>query len=217
MKNYIVYLFLGLFLFMTSSCSRGDKSQQALQKRTVVFVTIAPQKGIVESIGGKYVKVRVIVPEGKDPHDYKPAPIQVLALCFAKAYFEIGMPFEKVLLKNLKRLKLKTKFIDMAGNVKRHIAFIDGKKVIDPHLWLSPNNVRILAENALDELIELMPQHRNYFTDNYNQYIKKLEKITKRLKKDSSFILRLDILLQTLGSNRRRLRLKEKNRPPKNC
>ena len=41
----------------------------------------------------------------------------------------------------------------------------------DPHIWLSPANMKIMAKAVLDELIVLMPAHGPEFTINYERFI----------------------------------------------
>jgi zinc transport system substrate-binding protein len=60
-----------------------------------VFVSIPPQKYFVEKIGGAYVDTRIMVTPGQNPHNYEPKPSQMAAVAKAKAYFAIGVPFEK--------------------------------------------------------------------------------------------------------------------------
>ena len=119
---------------------------------------------------------------GKDPHDYQPTPKQMLALHNAKAYFEIGIPFEKTLIKKLKKMDGQINFIDMCNNTKQLIYHVNDKVVIDPHIWMSPVQLKVLCNNTLDALIKLMPQRAAYFKNNYDTYIKKLNKIKKELK-----------------------------------
>lgn len=41
----------------------------------------------------------------------------------------------------------------------------------DPHIWLSPANMKIMAKAVLDELIIMLPAHGPEFTANYEQFI----------------------------------------------
>jgi zinc transport system substrate-binding protein len=60
-----------------------------------VFVTIAPQKYIMQQIGKDLVDVQVMVHPGSDPHTYEPKPQQMVAISKAKLYFAVGIEFEK--------------------------------------------------------------------------------------------------------------------------
>ena len=48
--------------------------------KTVVAVTILPQAGFVEAIGGDKVEVVVMVPPGASPHTYEVTPDQMTRL-----------------------------------------------------------------------------------------------------------------------------------------
>ncbi|MCF3608051.1 zinc ABC transporter substrate-binding protein [Planktothrix agardhii 1033] len=64
-----------------------------------ITVSIMPQKYFVEKIGGKNVKVNVMIPPGVDLHNYEPKPQQLQSLNDAKAYITTGIAFETGLVK----------------------------------------------------------------------------------------------------------------------
>lgn len=74
----------------------------ALAKKTVVFVSILPQKYFVEQIAGDSVDVEVMVMPGASPATYEPRPRQMAMLAKADAYFAIGVPFERTWLPRIK-------------------------------------------------------------------------------------------------------------------
>ncbi len=47
----------------------------------------------------------------------------------------------------------------------------------DPHIWLSPANMRILAKNVLEQLIQISPTKAELFTTNYNKFIAGLDSL----------------------------------------
>ncbi len=186
--NKIFYtMFCVLLFFYITGCSDSSKpsvktKDNSLDKQITVFVTIPPQKSIVHAIAEKYVHIKIMVPPGREPHDYQPTPRQMLNLYKAKAYFEIGLPFEKTLVNKFKKMNIKTKFINMRKNTKALINYVHGKTTIDPHIWLSPIQLKILCQNTLIALIKLLPQHKNYFKHNSDVYIKKINKVYSELK-----------------------------------
>ena len=60
-----------------------------------VFVSIVPQKYIVQQIGKDLVAVQVMVQPGDSPATYEPKPQQMADISTTKIYFAIGVPFEK--------------------------------------------------------------------------------------------------------------------------
>jgi zinc transport system substrate-binding protein len=188
MKKTLFPIIYSLIFFFISSCSKpttsdGQKKECLSKREVTVFVTIPPQKNIVQAIAGKYVNIEVMVPPGQEPHDYQPTPKQILALYSAKAYFEIGIPFEKMLVAKLKKTDVKIDFINTCQGTTMLVDYVNGKAIIDPHIWLSPIQLKILCYNTLNALIKLMPQHASYFRSNYGIYVKKLNKVHFELKK----------------------------------
>ncbi len=62
--------------------------------RVVVAVTILPQAGFVEAVGGDRVDVVVMVPPGASPHTYEATPDQMVQLSRASMYAMVGSPVD---------------------------------------------------------------------------------------------------------------------------
>jgi len=69
-------------------------SEESNSDRLVVAVTMLPQAGFVEAIGGDKVDVLVMVPPGASPHTYEVTPDQMVKLSKAKLYAKVGSPVE---------------------------------------------------------------------------------------------------------------------------
>lgn len=118
-----------------------------------VAVSIAPQAGVVERIGGDRIRVEVLVPPGGSPATYEPTPQQLARLDGAAFLVSIGVPFEDALLPKLERAAPGLRVVDGLAGIRRepmespvvgHDAHGHGGRP-DPHVWLDP--VR-LAQHA---------------------------------------------------------------------
>ena len=49
---------------------------------------------------------------------------------------------------------------------------------LDPHIWLSPTRVRILAQNTADALIVLDPANKPTYEENLNQFLADIEALS---------------------------------------
>jgi zinc transport system substrate-binding protein len=87
--------------------------------RIPVFVSILPQKQFIEKIGGDRIEVHVMVQPGASPHTYEPRPRQMAAIVEAKAYFAIGVEFEKVWLQRLAAANRSMRIVAMDEGVKK--------------------------------------------------------------------------------------------------
>jgi zinc transport system substrate-binding protein len=136
-----------------------------------VVVTILPQAEFVESVGGEKVTVTVMVPPGRDPHTYSPTISDLVAVKQAKLYAEVGSGID-----------FELSYMDSIVEANRNMLVVDcsnGVELVenDPHIWLSPRNAKIMVENICDGLIEVDPQNRDYYIQNGDEYLAKLDKL----------------------------------------
>jgi zinc transport system substrate-binding protein len=149
-----------------------------------VFASILPEKNFIEKVGGGKVDVTILLPPGRSPATYTPTPAQMAALSHASIYFSIGVPFEKALLPKLRHEENMPEIVDItAGIARRGMTTPDLRGEPDPHVWLAPENVRIMAGNILDALSRLDPGNRKYYSENCMRFRKELDLLDKKLKK----------------------------------
>lgn len=154
-----------------------------------VVVSIPPQAEFVEKVGGDKVRVRVMVPPGASPHIYEPTAGQLREVSRAKIYFKIGSGIEFELTWMDKIISINKKMLLV--NCSKGIELIEG----DPHIWLSPRNVKLMVENIYQGLVQVDPANREYYTKNKENYLQELtrldEEITRKLseKKNRKFMV----------------------------
>jgi zinc transport system substrate-binding protein len=167
--------FLLIFLFC---------AQEARARPLRAFVSILPQKFFVEKIGGDLVDVAVMVEPGASPHTYEPKPKQMVALAKTSVYFAIGVPFETVWLKKIAATNPTMLVVHTEAGIPKipmkayHHEGAPGEQghsaIKDPHVWLSPPLVMILAGNILEALLHLDPAHGAVYEKNHTSFIKEL-------------------------------------------
>ena len=160
-------LILSIFLF------HGEAVFAATDKLTV-FVSIPPQKFIVENIGGQHVQVNVMLSSGQSPETFDPSSKKIEGLADARIYFLIGVPFERVWIDTLQATNKDMKMIKCyrEEEIKWNHS-ID----FDPHVWTSPSNVKKMAEVIKSTLINEDSERKFDYENNYNQLILKLNKL----------------------------------------
>lgn len=160
-----------------------------------VFVSIAPQKYFVERIGGDQVLVSVMVPPGANPHSYEPKPAQARALTQSRAYFALGVEFERVWLPRISAAHPNLMIVHTDQGVQkmpmaahRHhdeSAFADGHghDGLDSHIWLAPELVRIQAGHILNALRDLDPVHAKVYEDNFVRFMADIDALDADLRR----------------------------------
>ncbi len=189
MKQWMSFISKVYFLLLLSACLLypiGCNLSEELDnnQKIIVAVTIAPQKEFVEAIGGDRVEALLMVPPGASPHTYEPTPGQLSKLEKAKVYAKVGsgVEFELAWLDNLLSLNTDMLVVDCsrdialqkitAPHIEDHQNDQNGN--LDPHIWLSPANARIMAGNITQGLIQVDPANKSYYEDNRDEYLSRL-------------------------------------------
>jgi len=144
-----------------------------------VFVSILPQQYFVEQVGGDHVAVSVLVGPGQSPETYEPTPKQMAALSRARIYFSIGVAFEDTWMKRIQAADSALRVVPMQHGVALlPLAGAGGEAGgTDPHVWTSPQRVKLMAANVRDALIQADPAQRGDYESNYRTFAAELDKL----------------------------------------
>lgn len=151
----------------------------------VVFVSIPPQKFVVEQLADRRVRVEVMLPPGASPATYEPTPRQLAALNGAAIYFRIGVPFEDSVLSKVAALMPDLEVVDcrkgvtlvpMEGRDHGH-----GHGPLDPHFWLDPTAMAKLVETTARALKEAIPGSAGDIEASLSRLIAALEATDRRI------------------------------------
>ena len=172
----------------------ADRSGQAN-----LTVSILPLAYFAEQIGGDWVSVNVMVGPGEEPHTYEPTPEQMKAISEAAVFFSIGVEYEDVWLPRLAETNPNMAIIDASNGIERipvptavaevgqqtnaaESANDDHAGELDPHVWLSPENGKIIAKNILNGLIGIDPGHETAFRSNYEALIADIDALDAQIR-----------------------------------
>jgi len=193
---------LPLLFFLLLQSAGLDAAAAMAREPIPVFVSILPQKYFVEKIGGNLVNVSVMVQPGANPHIYEPRPGQMAALSKSRIYFAIGVTFETVWLPKFAKLNPQMgivytdKGIDKMAMVAHHHDEFKATKHkdrlphahrddahggLDPHVWVSPPEVRIIARNILEALLETDPANHSTYESSHDAFLREIEKLDRDL------------------------------------
>lgn len=167
-----------------------------------VFVSIPPQKWLSDRIGEGLVTTHVLVEKGQDPHTYEPTPRQIMALSKAKLYFTLDLEFEEQIVPRLEKTVPTLHIIDTADSIAKISMTEDGHDKagkdehahatgyhnyhngLDPHLWLSPLNLKAMAAAMARAMIGEDPANRNAYEKNLAAVSSTLETLHQQITQD---------------------------------
>jgi zinc transport system substrate-binding protein len=191
----LILVFLLLVIVSITSCTREPSPSGPDQSRINVFVSILPQKYFVERVGGDRVSVSVLVKPGHSPATYEPTSKQMLAMSEADMYIRVGVPFEQNWLKRIRKTNLRMKILNGSQGITRRKMETglaesvneDEKRrhrhaLRDPHVWLSPKNVKIMSKNIYKALSNVEPASEPYFLKNLHNFEQDLDNTDKRIR-----------------------------------
>lgn len=141
-----------------------------------IFVSIPPQKFLVEQIGSDRVSVRTMVNPGSNPETYEPTPKQMAALSESQLYFKIGVPFETAWIDKIEKLNQDLIVIYCCDKIVSHKT---SSYDLDAHIWTSPKNAKFLATLIKNTLVGFDPQDKNFYENNYVILIDKLDALDR--------------------------------------
>ena len=177
------FLYLIILCVILAGC-KGTPQKQADSGKTsgtekpavtvTVTVTISPYKYFVDQIAKGKVNVNVMVSNGNNPETYEPYAQQMMELSKSALYLKVGsIGFEQTWMKKLQDNAPEMKVIDTSVGIKP--AKTPGGN-IDPHVWMSCSNARIIASNILKALCELEPKNKAFFEKNYQSLLRIIDK-----------------------------------------
>ena len=148
-------------LFLVTYLAHGES-------RPLLFVTIPPQRWLVQQLAGEAVDVRVVVAPGQNPHTYEPSGRQLALLAQAQGWLTIGLPFERTLIAKVRSMQPSlieypihkgiARLSETMSPPHRHApgeaCSEDGT---DPHIWLTPANMAHLGTNTCLALKHVLP------------------------------------------------------------
>lgn len=176
MKQMLRTPLLLLLLFVAfTGCQRPAPRDE----RPLIYVSIAPLKGLVERIVGDDFAVEVLVPAGASPETFEPTPRQLVALRQSQWLFAVGLiDFEQSLLEKIGNqahiVPLHEGIELIAGSCSHHHEGHHHAHGIDPHIWTSPRALTAMAEQMHRTIQAAYPDSVQYNT----QYARLQEDIT---------------------------------------
>lgn len=164
-----------------------------VQEKLDVFVSIPPQKWLCEQLGQGHVEVKLLLAKGQEPHGFEPSPRQIKALSSASLFFTTGLVFEQEITRRLQSGTSNLQIIDTSKNVEKipmdsygheHGHEHEHNATLDPHVWLSPPNLKSMAVIMAAALIEQDSDNEPFYKKNLWLLEALLDDLDESLKKE---------------------------------
>lgn len=129
-----------------------------------IFVTIAPLKQLAEEVSCGDFNVKLLVKQGVSPESFEPTAMDIAALNDAEFVFSTGLiNFEQSLIRHIDNssiVNLSQGITTLEGSCSHH--HCNHSHGVDPHIWTSPHELRIMVKNMQEALLKAYPDSTKY-------------------------------------------------------
>lgn len=167
-----------LLLLILSACSTNKRPQSS---PLTVAVSIEPQNYLLQRIVGDSIRIVTMLPPDADPENYEPSIKLLKELNNSRLYFTIGnMPFERQL---LSRSGIghngSTEIISASAlqNISGTHSHDSHSHLSDPHIWTSPANCLVMAQQMLDAVTKIDPDNAGYYRARFSRLKQQLDSL----------------------------------------
>jgi ABC-type Zn uptake system ZnuABC Zn-binding protein ZnuA len=182
----LVFIFSGLLLI------QGNTMAADPDKPIKVVTTLTVLKDFVKQVGKERVNVTNLLSGLESQHTYTSRPSDILAIQKADMLVKVGLGLEvwiENLIANAKNPDLliitTSTGVSLLENSHDHeseeISSRDVQRSGNPHIWLDPENAKIMIEHITQGLIRLDPNYRSFYFMNQAAYFEKLDVLQKSL------------------------------------
>ena len=171
MKRNARYIILGSVIIIAAviaACFVFPINEKQKTEGNTIVVTILPLKYIAEQIVGDDYHIDILVPPGSSPETYEPTPQQLVAvensiliLSTGLIDFEHELTLKATQSSGNKIINL-SEGIDLLSGCCGGAAHSHHNHGVDPHIWTSPKQLRIMAANAYRAIALLSPDENKY-------------------------------------------------------
>lgn len=191
-----ILLVLSLVLVACQPALSDSLNQVETKKRLQISVSIASIQWLVDQIGADLVQTQSLTSSGDDPHTYEPTPNQMTAIAESDLYLTVGVEFEEVWIPKFVAANKNLAIIDISEGVERMLLddhededLSEGKhdqeehhhKGYDPHIWLSPERMKQIADNITATLIQFDPENAAVYQANLQKILLVINDVEAKL------------------------------------
>ena len=165
--------------------SSGATDSNTLDRPIKVIATFPVLTDLVRQVGRDRVTVVGLLSGMESEHTYTPKPADILAIGEARLLVKVGLGLEvwvDGLIKNADNRRLLVITTSKGVPLLKNPDAPNGSISLgDPHIWLDPENAKLMVRHITEGLLKIDPAHKGYYMRNQAEYIQELDRTQKRL------------------------------------
>lgn len=194
MKKALILIIIVLAVFI-GEIVIFDENGHAQEAKPYIAVTNFALYDIATHVVGEKVEVKKLIPFGVDAHTYMPSVKTMSELSNAELFLFIGLGMEPWIKKEKNGLDM-SRFVQLKAQSCSHKDEHEhGKGSLDPHYWLSIENMILMTRVLVTKAAEHFPEQSAEFHKNAQAYIEKLRELDTEFKERLAHCKRTEIVL----------------------
>jgi len=166
---------------LLASCAKAPKQSTPASNKLKVSVTFNALKEMAQAVGGDYVEISTIIPDGMEPHDFEPKAQDMAALSTAAVFVYNGLDLEHWADEAVAAAKNGALVVvnASAGAEPLKLEGEEGAEMggTDPHLWLSVKGGELESRNIAKAFAKADPAHADDYAKNAEAFAGELESL----------------------------------------
>lgn len=196
-----------LFAVLIAVVGCRPSSNDPSDDRPVVYTTFYPLYDFALKIGGDKVQVRCLIRPGIEPHDWEPSARDLADLSKSDLLLCNGLGMEPWIKNAVDAMgTVRFQVVETAQGVTpivgghhhehgEHHEHHDDYSAPDPHVWISPVNVKIILKNIADAFVKLDPDNAEYYQENLRLWSAKCDELDRKYRDALSAAERKEIVV----------------------
>jgi ABC-type Zn uptake system ZnuABC Zn-binding protein ZnuA len=143
-----------------------------------VVASASDLAALATAIGGEWVQVTTLARPDQDPHSFEVRPMHVLAVRHADVYLKVGVGLDywsddviRAAANEQLRVTDCSRGISLLRDADADLHGHGEHAAGNPHYWLGPSNVPLMARNIADGLGEADPEHASEFSSSLTLFV----------------------------------------------
>lgn len=185
----ILSLFLCIIALLTPAllmggCNQNNEKSTINSNKLSIVTTIFPFYDFAKNVAGDKADVRLLLSPGSEPHSYEPSPSDIVAIENCDLFVYNGGESDewvKNVLSSIQNKKVKILcMMDCITPIYERNPDHSLGDEYDEHIWNSVRNCKMLVKALCTNLQKIDADNYNYYSDNENKYIKKLNALDNK-------------------------------------
>ncbi|MDO4742122.1 MAG: metal ABC transporter substrate-binding protein [Candidatus Saccharibacteria bacterium] len=183
----MLVLIMAVLVAITAKIRQVEKGDEA---EALVVVTNFPAYDFVRAIIGKDTGIKMLIQPGVEIHTFEPTPQDIIDIQNSNLFIYNGGESDEwvrgilgdVRDNGVKVVRMMEAVEVVQEECREGMECEDDVSDDDEHVWTSLRNVIKIIDKIKNELVEIMPEKREEFERNAEEYVEKLNKLDQEFK-----------------------------------